>query len=171
MSLDDWLRNRWLTEHASSRQEVAELLALIARDLSDSRAEGISLDWSFCMAYNAAFQAATLALHVAGYRAGRESHHERTIESLQHTLGLSEDEVQVLQRFRRKRNTVSNRSGVEGIDSMAPAKTTVLSTPSLSINSINFSVGISSSRCWWQSMIMSVTSLSETGAHCPQIAL
>ena len=106
MSLETWLANRWLIEHQSSPQEVAELLSLIERDLGDSQSEGLSLDWSFCMAYNAALQAATLALHAAGYRAGRESHHERTIETLRFTLGASPKQVQVLQRYRRKRNTV-----------------------------------------------------------------
>ena len=106
MSLETWLANRWLIEHQNSPQEVAELLSLIERDLSDSQSEGLSLDWSFCMAYNAALQAATLALHAAGYRAGRESHHERTIETLRFTLGASPKQVQVLQRYRRKRNTV-----------------------------------------------------------------
>ena len=104
--METWLANRWLIEHQSSPQEVAELLSLIERDLSDSQSEGLSLDWSFCMAYNAALQAATLALHAAGYRAGRESHHERTIETLRFTLGASPKQVQVLQRYRRKRNTV-----------------------------------------------------------------
>jgi hypothetical protein len=106
MSLETWLANRWLIEHQSSPQEVADLLSLIERDLSDSQSAGLSLDWSFCMVYNAALQVATLALHAAGYRAGRESHHERTIESLRFTLGASPKQVQVLQRFRRKRNIV-----------------------------------------------------------------
>jgi hypothetical protein len=28
MSLDEWLANRWVTEHESSAQEVSDLLAL-----------------------------------------------------------------------------------------------------------------------------------------------
>jgi len=112
MSLDEWLANRWVTEHESSAQEVSDLLALIDRDLRESRLSELSLDWSFNLAYNAALQAAKLALHVSGYRAGREAHHERTIESLQFTVGIDENIVRTLQRFRKKRNvTEYDRAG------------------------------------------------------------
>jgi hypothetical protein len=42
----------------------------------------ISEDWKLNIAYNAALQAATAALAAAGYRAAREQHHYRTIQSL-----------------------------------------------------------------------------------------
>jgi hypothetical protein len=32
VSLQDWARNGWLTEHQSSPQEIADLLALADRD-------------------------------------------------------------------------------------------------------------------------------------------
>ena len=33
MSLQDWLRNTWLVEHETSREEIADLLSVIDRDL------------------------------------------------------------------------------------------------------------------------------------------
>ena len=47
----------------------------------------VSDDWRFAIAYNAALQAATAALAAAGYRASRENHHYRVIQSLELTLG------------------------------------------------------------------------------------
>jgi hypothetical protein len=39
------------------------------------------------IAYNAALQAATAALAAAGYRASRDAHHYRVIQSLKETIG------------------------------------------------------------------------------------
>ena len=65
MSLQDWLRNDWLVEHKTSREEAQNLLALADRDLIDSQIPALSPDWRFNIAYNAALQAATAALAVA----------------------------------------------------------------------------------------------------------
>lgn len=78
MSLQDWLSNRWLTEHETSPQEIADLLGVIDRDLADCQTAGLSPDWKLTIAYNAALQVATAALAVAGYRAGRDSHSFRS---------------------------------------------------------------------------------------------
>ena len=37
MSLKDWLDRGWLTEHQTSSQEIADLLALAERDINDCR--------------------------------------------------------------------------------------------------------------------------------------
>jgi hypothetical protein len=55
------------------------------------------------IAYNAALQAATIAL-AAGYRAARESHHFRVIQSLQETIGADAGVVATFDAFRKKRN-------------------------------------------------------------------
>ena len=73
MSFGDWVNNGWLVAHKSSKQEIANLLGIVARDLKDSQAKDVSDDWRFAIAYNAALQAATAALAAAGYRALRES--------------------------------------------------------------------------------------------------
>ncbi len=71
MSLQDWLRNGWLVEHATGPQEIAEVLAVVDRDLKDCKARGLSADWRMSIAYNAALQAATAALAAAGFRPRR----------------------------------------------------------------------------------------------------
>jgi hypothetical protein len=83
MSLQDWVRNAWLVPLKTSREEIQNLLGIVERDLRDSRAEGISNDWRFAIAYNAALQAAAAALAAAGFRASRDSHHYRVIQSLE----------------------------------------------------------------------------------------
>jgi hypothetical protein len=77
VSFADWVNNGWLVAHTSSKQEIANLLGVLARDLKDSQAMGVSNDWRFGIAYNAALQAATAVLAAAGYRATREGNHER----------------------------------------------------------------------------------------------
>ena len=86
MSLKNWRDSGWLTDHKSSRREISDLLSVAERDLKDSSASGISADWQLAIAYNAALQTATAALSASGYRAAREAHHYRIIQSLAHTI-------------------------------------------------------------------------------------
>lgn len=107
VSFADWVKNGWLVAHKSAKQEIADLLGIVARDLKDSQAKDVSDDWRFAIAYNAALQAATAALAAAGYRASRESHHYRVIHSLELTVGKDSKFIRTFDAFRRKRN-VSN---------------------------------------------------------------
>jgi len=43
MSLQDWVKNGWLKEHTSSRQEISDLLGLVVRDLKACRTQALSL--------------------------------------------------------------------------------------------------------------------------------
>jgi hypothetical protein len=104
MSLSDWERNGWLTRHPTSANEIRDLLQVVERDLADSAAEGLSADWRMNIAYNAALQAATVALAASGYRAGRDSHHFRVIQSLTETIGTGAAVVSTFDAFRKKRN-------------------------------------------------------------------
>jgi hypothetical protein len=104
MSLPDWERNGWLTRHEATRAEIRELLLIVERDLADSATEGLSADWRMNIAYNAALQAATAALAAAGYRALRDSHHHRVIQSLCETIGADRLDVATFDAFRKKRN-------------------------------------------------------------------
>lgn len=104
MSLSGWERNGWLQRHKPSPNEIRDLLAVIERDLADSAAEGLSSDWRMNIAYNAALQAATMALAAAGYRASRDQHHYRVIQSLRETLGTDTQTVNAFDAFRKKRN-------------------------------------------------------------------
>ncbi|HTY23890.1 MAG TPA: hypothetical protein VMC85_12205 [Desulfomonilaceae bacterium] len=104
MSLEDWLKNGWLVEHKTSPAEITELLAITDRDLADCRVQGLSSDWRLNIAYNAALQAATAALAACGYRAAREAHHYRVIQTLALTIGADTKVVRQFYLFRKKRN-------------------------------------------------------------------
>lgn len=106
MSLEVWVKNGWLREHKTSPQEVAGILDLVERDLSDASRAEISTDWRFNIAYNAGLQLATLVLYVAGYRTGRgESKHFRVIQALPLVLGQEFVAARdYLDNCRRKRN-------------------------------------------------------------------
>lgn len=104
MSLQEWLKSGWLVEHRPDRGEIGELLAIVDRDLTDARTERLSADWRLNIAYNAALQAATAALAAAGYRAARDAHHFRVIQSLRFTIGADAATVRQFDTFRKKRN-------------------------------------------------------------------
>jgi hypothetical protein len=104
MTLRSWLLNDWLIPHKTSPNEVSDLFALIKRDLADCQAAGLSADWRLNIAYNAALQAATIALAASGYRAGRDSHHYRIIQSLAHTIDAPASLIAHFDQFRKKRN-------------------------------------------------------------------
>ncbi len=110
MSLADWEQAGWLTPHRTSPQEISELLAIVQRDLHDSRARDVSADWRFNIAFNAVLQAAKAALAASGYRVARgaDSHH-RTLESLAHTIGLDSASIRRLAVFRKRRNMAEYR--------------------------------------------------------------
>lgn len=96
--------NGWLTSHKTSPQEIKDLLALVDRDLIDCQVSSLSTDWRLNIAYNAALQAATAALAASGYRAVRESHHYRIIQSLAYTVDISASLIVQFDQFRKKRN-------------------------------------------------------------------
>ncbi|MBU2262802.1 MAG: hypothetical protein KKF02_12895 [Proteobacteria bacterium] len=104
MTLRNWLLNDWLKPHTTSPNEISDVFALIERDLTDCQAAGLSADWRLNIAYNAALQAATIALAASGYRASRESHHYRIIQSLAHTIDAPASLIAHFDQFRKKRN-------------------------------------------------------------------
>src|SRR5208337_3104011 len=99
MSLRSWLQNGWLVEHVTSLEEIGNLLAIADRDLAASQAPKLPSDWRLAIAYNAALQAANAALAAAGYRASRDSHHYRVIQSLSLTIGAASGTVRQLDAF------------------------------------------------------------------------
>jgi hypothetical protein len=111
VSFRDWVQNGWLTEHQSSAGEIRNLLGLADRDLRAFRVKELDADWRFAITYNAALQAATAALAAAGYRATRESHHYRVIQSLELTIGAAPKLIRQFDAFRKKRNIASYEVG------------------------------------------------------------
>ncbi len=104
MSLQAWLANRWLTSHRTSRDEIHALLAVADRDLHDATVLAVSVDSRHGFAYHAALQLAHAALAASGYRAARDGHHVRTINSLPFTVGLDAKSVRRLDTARKRRN-------------------------------------------------------------------
>jgi len=62
---------------------------------------------AIAIAYNAGLQAATAALAAAGYRATRDNHHYRVIQSLEFTTAPIEGSSTLFDGFRKKRNISS----------------------------------------------------------------
>lgn len=107
MSLQNWADYGWLKYHKSSPQEIADLLAIVDRDIADARSGGISTDWQFGIAYNAALKLCTMLLSAEGYRSGQGLQHYRTIQALPLILGSERaGDADYLDACRIKRNTV-----------------------------------------------------------------
>src|SRR5207249_662211 len=99
--------NRWIVEHQATREEIADLFAVVDRDLADAAIARLSADWQLGITHSAALQLATIALVAEGYRPGRDRAHERAINSLRHTIGLEPEIVALLDTVRRKRNNLT----------------------------------------------------------------
>jgi len=103
--LSDWHKNGWLRPHKASKEEIANLLEIVERDLTDATAKGLSDDWKFGIAYNAALKLCTILLHSSGYRPEKNLAHYRTLQSLPLILGAEHDSnADYLDACRKKRN-------------------------------------------------------------------
>ena len=107
MSLKSWLDNRWLEVHEATSREIADLLAVADRSLSDAAIDALSADARVGSAYTAALAIGAAALAAEGYRAMRDRHHERVLDSLIHTLGVEQAVVHRLHGIRRLRNSMT----------------------------------------------------------------
>ena len=78
--------------HQTSARELDDLRALVERDLADSKVAGLSADRRFATAYNAALQAANMAIACAGYRVtAKTGHHKVALDSVKLALGGTAD--------------------------------------------------------------------------------
>lgn len=108
MSLDDWLNNRWLHRHETSTEEIQALLHSADEDIRSAQIEGIASGWRLNMGYAAALRYARAALYACGYRPAREREHERTIDSLSHTVhSVEADTIKLLHKIRKMRHTAT----------------------------------------------------------------
>lgn len=106
MSLENWAKNGWLRPHQTNRQQIADLLAIVDRDLADARNTSVSADWQFGIAYNAALKLCTILLYASGYRPEKNLAHYRTLQALPLILGAKrDDDADYLDACRAKRNT------------------------------------------------------------------
>lgn len=111
MTLENLL-GKLLEAVAPDQQAIARLLEAAKRNLQDAQLEGISNENRFDMAYKAIMQIANAALQAQGYRTltSKPGHHQTMIQSLPKTLGLSTDELIVLDALRKQRN-IADYSG------------------------------------------------------------
>lgn len=104
MSLNDWHRAGWLKPHRTSPQQITDLFGIVDRDLQDA-ARGISADWKFGIAYNAALKLSTILLFAEGFRPEKTLAHYRTIQALPLILGATHrNDADYLDACRSKRN-------------------------------------------------------------------
>ena len=108
MSLTTWSAAGWLQPHKTSPQEIRDLWQIIDRDLKDAASGGISADWQYGIAYNAALKLCTILLYAEGYRPAKGAMaHSRTLSALPHVLGPKrQSDADYLESCRQKRNTV-----------------------------------------------------------------
>jgi hypothetical protein len=50
MSLKSWFENRWVAEHETSAEEIADLIGVVDRDLANARVAGLDADWQVTIA-------------------------------------------------------------------------------------------------------------------------
>jgi hypothetical protein len=97
-----------LKAHQTSKQELDNIRALIARDLADAALAGLSADRRFATAYNAALQTAKIAIACSGYRvSARAGHHAVTFEAARRAIGSEAASLtDYFDACRRKRNLI-----------------------------------------------------------------
>jgi len=118
MSLDQWAASGWLKPHTTSKSELRDLLAAVDRDRKDAR-KGLSSDWTFNIAYNAARTLCTAVLYASGYRADRDGNHYYTIGALKHVLGEHAGDLpRFFEQCRKKRNVAT----YESVGAISPAE-------------------------------------------------
>jgi hypothetical protein len=102
------LEGRDVQSHRTSKKELDDMRALVARDLADAGIAGLSADRRFATAYNAALQAANMAIACAGYRVtAKTGHHKMTFYSANLALGSSAVRYgDYFETCRRKRNVI-----------------------------------------------------------------
>jgi hypothetical protein len=74
------LANKEVQRHKTSKKELGKLRVVIALDLADASLNGVSTGRRFATAYNAALQAAKMAIACASYRVVGAGHHRISFE-------------------------------------------------------------------------------------------
>ena len=108
MSWQQWVSRGDLKPHRTSKQELDNMRALIARDLADAAIQALSEDRRFATAYSAALQSAAIAIACSGYRvAARAGHHIMTFEAAAFAIGpMAIPFTDYFDTCRRKRNVI-----------------------------------------------------------------
>ena len=104
------MKSRRLHRHTTSRSELDELRAVVARDLADAAIDQLSSDRRFAVAYNAVQQLAKMVLACEGYRVStsKAGQHATTFEAAGLILGAThQPRIDYLDTCRQKRNQVN----------------------------------------------------------------
>ena len=109
MSLKAWLDKGALRAHKPSKKEIAGLLALADRSLADARIAAVSPEGRFQFGYNAASPRRRLPCTPPAIARIRmlPGITQKTVQSLEHTIGADAALVRKFDAFRRKRNRIS----------------------------------------------------------------
>lgn len=102
------LSERRIQRHTAARDEIARLIAAIDRNIADASNTQVSADNRFGIAYEAARNAATIAIAASGYRVRGTGAHATTFEALAIAIGPDARAlVLYLDQCRRKRNMIN----------------------------------------------------------------
>lgn len=105
---EKWAEYGWLRPEPSSREEIRDLLGIVARGIKDAKVEAISEDLRFQAAFSAALTSANIALRASGYRTRMQpGHHQKVVDSLELTLKADPNLIRKLSVLSRKRNATS----------------------------------------------------------------
>ena len=83
------------------------MLAVAARNIADAVIIGVSTDARVGFAHAVVLAVAASALAAEGYRAGKDRHHERLLDSLQYSIGIETTLLKQLHAVRRARNAMT----------------------------------------------------------------
>lgn len=102
------LADRDVQRHRTSKKELDDIRALIARDLADAGVTAVSPDRRFATAYNAGLLTAHMVIACAGYRVtAKMGHHQVAFDAITLTLGArASTYADYFERCRRKRNVI-----------------------------------------------------------------
>lgn len=106
--LDEIVGKSRRSRHKTSKRELDDMRALIARDLSDAMVTGLSTDRRFATAYNAALLATNMTIACSGYRVtAKTGHHRISFDCSQLALGVGAAKyADYFETCRRKRNII-----------------------------------------------------------------
>lgn len=104
MSLKNWAEAGWIRGRGTRSGAHPEALEGGTSGLPASASRGPQCGLATHHRVHGSLNAAAAALMASGYRADRDQHHYRTLQSLQHSIGLDPKECLVLDRFRKKRH-------------------------------------------------------------------
>ena len=102
-----------LRKHRTSAREIADLFAVVERNLADASVEAVSADRRFAIAYEAALELASITLYCNGYKTYGAGHHFTTFQALKETMGdAGEGYADYFEMCRAKRKVTSyDRAG------------------------------------------------------------